>query len=79
MARALPRVTVYPVPAKDQLFFSENDARDYRIFDLSGKPVIQGAFNDAAVIDVSKLAAGIYNGHLLRNDEPIGQFRFVKE
>lgn len=71
-------VTVYPVPTIDELYLTHHEAQSFRIFDMSGKPVLQGSLSGTSAIDVSNLAAGLYNGHILRANQPEGQFRFVK-
>lgn len=75
---ALPAVTVYPVPAVNELYLTHHEAQSFRIFDISGKPVLQGSLSGTSAIDISNLAAGLYNGHILRDNRPEGQFRFVK-
>ncbi|RYE24991.1 MAG: T9SS type A sorting domain-containing protein [Sphingobacteriales bacterium] len=52
----LPRIHVYPNPAKDKLFFSQPVSGT--IFDISGKTMAR--FTNANNIDVSAFAKGIY-------------------
>lgn len=76
---ALPSISVYPVPATDRLNISDHEAHSFRIFDVSGKLVLQNSLRGANVIDVSALGAGIYQGQTFKNGKGVGQFRFVKQ
>lgn len=51
---------LYPNPSSDKINFNTSSSEDlsFRIFDLSGKPILEGKSSDG--IDVSRLPKGLY-------------------
>jgi hypothetical protein len=60
----LPKLTVeqytlYPIPATDKLFIDGVDSKEYKIYDLSGRLILEGS-TISNTIDVSTLNSGVY-------------------
>jgi hypothetical protein len=60
----LPKLTVeqytlYPVPATDKLFIDGVESKEYKIYDLSGRVILEGTTIENT-IDVSSLSTGVY-------------------
>jgi len=69
---------IYPNPASDQLFIkSSNDGiREYKIYDLLGKNLLDGFVQNNRSIDISNLKSGMY---LLKIENTSSAYKFIKE
>ena len=76
---------LYPNPTSDKLFVQGMDRYiAYSILDMNGRILQSGSLGGQADIDVSKLAAGLYQLSLKAGDQLVSSgsnaiFRFVKE
>jgi hypothetical protein len=76
---------LYPNPTSDKLFVQGMDRYiAYSILDMNGRILQSGSLSSQADIDVSKLAAGVYQLSLKAGDQLVSSgsnatFRFVKE
>ncbi|MDR1725702.1 MAG: leucine-rich repeat protein [Bacteroidales bacterium] len=71
-------MNIYPNPTNDKLFIEGNDFDKIIIYDLLGKMVLMSG--KEKVIDVSKLARGIYNLQLITNEDAVvGIKKVVKQ
>ncbi len=76
---------LYPNPTSDKLFVKEMGRfTSYAISDMNGRILQSGSLGGQADIDVSKLAAGLYQLSLKARDQLVSSgsnaiFRFVKE
>lgn len=61
---ATAMAVLYPNPASDKVYFKSNNANfqkvTYEIKDLSGRTLMSGAIRNSAVINISRLASGMY-------------------
>ena len=76
---------LYPNPTSDKLLVQGMDRYiAYSILDMNGRILQSGSLGGQADIDVSKLAAGVYQLSLKAGDQLVSSgsnaiFRFVKE
>jgi len=52
--------SLYPNPAKDILHVQTNSAASFSLINQSGKVILTTKINDSEILDVSRIAAGIY-------------------
>ncbi|MCH7534395.1 MAG: T9SS type A sorting domain-containing protein, partial [Bacteroidetes bacterium] len=76
-------ISIYPNPTSDYIFVSGsiNEFNQIRIYDLTGKHVINQTLSsaDQPKVNVSFLAAGIYFIHLVNANGDSYSFKMVKE
>ncbi len=76
----LSEVSVYPVPANDQLRFNAENTDAVTVYDITGKPVYNQSLSGTRhQLDVTFLSSGMYFGHLLKDGQPKARFKFVKK
>lgn len=63
--------SVYPNPTTDFLYFSINDNlnRTFKLFDISGKNILNTSINNHSQIDIQHLQSGMYFYHILNNHQ----------
>lgn len=73
-------VSIYPNPAKEQLFVQANEnITEVHLFDISGREVLsQACHSNKAVLNISHLKNGIYFARILMG-ENITNYKFTKQ
>ncbi|MDR1726190.1 MAG: leucine-rich repeat protein [Bacteroidales bacterium] len=78
----LENVNVYPNPAKDNLFIesSNNDFDEVRMFDISGRTVLNHSFNNTKklCLNITNLSHGVYNLVIFSEGKPTGFKKILK-
>ena len=75
----VPELRLYPLPATDKLNIVANTPiTTYAVYDVSGKRLMAGLFNDKPVVDVAALSEGIYLLSLTTSSNQTLWTKFVK-
>ena len=70
--------TIYPNPVSDLLYLTNDSLLYYKIFDSSGKSIIEGSINENKSIYVGSLIKGVYFIELLSIENSITE-KFIKK
>ncbi len=73
------KITVYPNPVKDKLYFNEEHIISYKITDILGKTIQKNNLKETHFIDLSNYKTGIYFIKLKNTTGNIYQSKIIKK
>jgi len=75
----ISNIQIYPNPAKNSFFIDTEKITTVKLYDVSGKEVLNQTANSKTEINISHLPQGIYNVQIFSNEKIIGSSKIVKQ
>jgi len=73
------QITIYPTPTNNNFFIDYKDFDYIKLYDISGKEVLNQSIYEKNEINISHLPQGIYNIQIFSNEKLVGSSKIVKQ